>query len=124
MNGPLPSGLVCCSADGHAPDANQFEFSFFEHSHFVRLLKALQNCLKHRLDSFASRRWKRRASCQFKLDALSQNSSVTAASQGLSTPHSPVQPSNAKGVRRPGNLAKSRLMHAPEHFIRRRKTLD
>src|SRR5260370_15328363 len=53
MNGPLPSGLVCCTADGHAPDANQFEFSFFEHSHFVRLLKALQNCLNHRHNSLA-----------------------------------------------------------------------
>src|SRR5258708_39175202 len=107
MNGPLPSGLVCCAADGHAPDADQFEFSFFEHSHFVRLLKALQNCLKHRLNSFASRRWQRRASCQFKLDALSQNSSVTAASRGLSTPHSPVQPRDANGVRWPGKFTKS-----------------
>src|ERR1700675_2061164 len=51
MNGPLPSGLIGGAADGHAPDANHFEFSFFEHSYFVRLLKALQNCLKHRHDS-------------------------------------------------------------------------
>src|SRR5260221_14470193 len=53
MNGPLPSGLVRGAADGHAPDANQFEFSFFEHSHFVRLLEALQNCLNHRHNSLA-----------------------------------------------------------------------
>src|SRR5260370_41069621 len=55
MNGPLPSGLVRGTADGHAPDANQFKFSFFEHSYFVRLLKALQNCLKHGHNSLASR---------------------------------------------------------------------
>src|SRR5260370_31286249 len=55
MNGPLPSGLVRRTADGHAPDANQLKFSFFEHSYFVRLLKALQNCLKHRHTSLASR---------------------------------------------------------------------
>src|SRR5712692_7088724 len=28
MNGPLPSGLVRGTADGHAPDANQLKFSF------------------------------------------------------------------------------------------------
>src|SRR5260370_14621331 len=55
MNGPLPSGLVRGTADGHAPDANQLKFSFFEHSYFVRLLKALQNCLKHLHNSLASR---------------------------------------------------------------------
>src|SRR6202035_5575972 len=53
MNGPLPSRLIGGAADGHAPDANQFEFSFFEHSYCVRLLKALQNCLKHRYNSLA-----------------------------------------------------------------------
>src|SRR6202521_4171574 len=42
----------------------------------------------------------------------------------LNAPHAPVQTRDAKCVRRPGNLAKSRLMHAPEHFIRRRKALD
>src|ERR1700682_677533 len=55
MNGPLPSRLIGGAADGHAPDAKQFEFSFFEHSYFVRLLKALQNRLKHRHNSLASR---------------------------------------------------------------------
>src|ERR1700693_2686425 len=52
-----------------------------------------------------------------------QKSSVTSASRRLNAPHSSVQPSNAKRVRRPGNLAKARLMHTPEHFIWRRKAL-
>src|SRR6266849_2569045 len=54
------------------------------------------------------------------LDALSQNPS---ASRRLNAPHSPIQARNAKRVRRPGNLAKTSLMHATEHFIRRRKAL-
>src|ERR1700674_2139053 len=124
VNRPLPAGLVCGTADGRAPDADQFKFSFFEHSYFVRLLKALQNCLNHRHNSFASRICGNAAHhASSKLDALSQNSSVTSASRRLSAPHSPVQSSNAKRVRRPGNLAKARLMHTPEHFIRRRKAL-
>ncbi len=57
VNGPLPSGLVRGAADGHAPDANDFESSFFEHSYLVGLFKTLQNCLKHRHNSLASRIW-------------------------------------------------------------------
>src|SRR5260370_35585155 len=48
VNGPLPSGLVSGAADGHAPDANEFELSFLERSDLVGLFKTLQNCLKHR----------------------------------------------------------------------------
>src|SRR5260370_27158635 len=55
VNGPLPSGLVRGAADGHASDANEFEFSFFERSYLVGLLKALKNYLKHRHNSLASR---------------------------------------------------------------------
>src|SRR5260370_1040191 len=55
VNGPLPSGLVRGAADGHASDANEFEFSFFERSYLVGLLKALKNCLKHGHNSLASR---------------------------------------------------------------------
>jgi hypothetical protein len=38
---PLPSRLVGGAADRHASYADQFEFSFFEHSHFVGLFKTL-----------------------------------------------------------------------------------
>src|ERR1700722_8016516 len=43
VKGPLPSRLVCGPANGHAPDADEFEFSFFERSHLVGLFKTLQN---------------------------------------------------------------------------------
>ena len=55
VNGPLPSGLVRGAADGHASDANEFEFSFFERSYLVGLFKTLQNCLKHGDSPLASR---------------------------------------------------------------------
>jgi hypothetical protein len=41
VHGPLPSGLVRGAADGHASNANEFEFSFFECPHFVGLFKTL-----------------------------------------------------------------------------------
>src|SRR5713226_2954483 len=59
VNGPLPSGLVRGAADGHASDANEFEFSFFERSYLVGLFKTLQNCLKHGHNSLTSRTMRR-----------------------------------------------------------------
>ena len=47
VKGTPPAQLVRGTADGHAPNANEFDFSFFERSHFVGLSKTLQNCLKH-----------------------------------------------------------------------------
>src|SRR5271165_6592617 len=41
VNRPLPSRLIGSAPDGHPPDANQFEFSFFERPHFIRLFKTL-----------------------------------------------------------------------------------
>src|ERR1700722_10812152 len=43
VKGPLPSRLVRGPANGHAPDADKFEFSFFERSHLVGLFKTFQN---------------------------------------------------------------------------------
>src|ERR1700719_1011246 len=57
MHGPFPSRLIRSAADGHATDANKFEFSFFECSYFVRVFKALQNSFKHRYSSVASQIW-------------------------------------------------------------------
>src|SRR5579875_756401 len=47
VNGPFPSRLVGCAANGHSTDMNQFKFALFEFSHFVRPLKSLENHLKH-----------------------------------------------------------------------------
>jgi len=49
VNGPFPSGLVGGAADGHAADADEFEFSFFEGSYLVGFFKTFQNGLKHRI---------------------------------------------------------------------------
>src|ERR1017187_6001347 len=48
MKRPLPAGLIGGAADGHAPDANQFELSFFERSNLVWLLETLQDYVHHR----------------------------------------------------------------------------
>ena len=45
---PFPSRLVCGTADGQTPDANEFKFPFFERSQFVGSFKTLQNCFECR----------------------------------------------------------------------------
>jgi len=104
------------------PNANEFEFSFFERSYLVGLFKTLQNSLEHRHNSLANR-WAetlRIMLVQLRCFFL-ENSSV---SRRLNVFHAPVQPGNAKCVRSPGSLAEPCLTHAAQHFIRRRKALD
>ena len=48
MNGPFPSWLVRGAADGHAPDANEFEFSFLEGLYLVGLFETFQNRFQRR----------------------------------------------------------------------------
>src|ERR1700685_550681 len=48
VNRPLPARLVSGTSDGHAPDANEFEFSFLERSHLIGLFEPLQHRLKDR----------------------------------------------------------------------------
>jgi hypothetical protein len=47
VNGPLPPRFIRGAADVHVPDPNDFEFSLFEASYFIRLFKSLQNYFEH-----------------------------------------------------------------------------
>src|ERR1700726_3900031 len=46
MHGPFPSRLIRSAADGHAADADEFKFSFFECSYFIGLFEMFQNGIK------------------------------------------------------------------------------
>ena len=46
MDGPFPSRLIGGPADGHAADADEFEFSFFKCAYFIRFFKAFQNGIR------------------------------------------------------------------------------
>src|SRR5579863_5458623 len=47
MQGPFPARLIGRAPDRHPPDPNQFETSFLERPHFVRLIESLQYYVVH-----------------------------------------------------------------------------
>lgn len=70
VEGPFPSRLVCGTADGHTPETDEFELSFFERSQLIGCFKMLQNCLDywHTLGTVPStnKGWSSVAGCQYR----------------------------------------------------------
>jgi hypothetical protein len=56
VEGPLPAGLVGGTADGQAPDADDFENAFFEGADFIRGFETFEDGVEHE----RRKKWSRR----------------------------------------------------------------
>jgi hypothetical protein len=52
MRGPIPAAFIRGTANGHAAEPDDFEFTFLECANLIGPLESLQNHFQHRISSF------------------------------------------------------------------------